>query len=237
VIARQLIPRFVLLAAGLVASCARNPAAPPSEQLDHVILGISNLDRGIEQLGAVCGVKPVPGGKHPDTGTHNALLSMGSRSYAEVLAPQDGARLAPLYHPLRAVANLLPVGWAVATRDADLTIQKLRAGGYAVSEPQEGSRQTTDGSMIRWRTFQLTAPKIEGAPFFIEWEAASAHPATTSPVGCPLLSLELRTPHDEELRRLLSLLKVQGRVSRSEASQLVVTLKGSRGPTRLPGGD
>ena len=135
-IARQLVPRFVVLAAGLVASCARNPAAPPSEQLDHVILGISNLDRGIEQLGALCGVKPVPGGKHPDTGTQNALLSMGSRAYAEVLAPQDGVQLAPMYQPLRAVANLLPVGWAVATRDAELTIQKLRAAGFAVSEPQ-----------------------------------------------------------------------------------------------------
>ena len=236
-IARQLIPRFVVLAAGLVASCARNPATSPSEQMDHVILGISNLDRGIEQLGAVCGVKPVPGGKHPDTGTQNALLSMGSRAYAEVLAPQDGVPLAPLYQPLRAVANLLPVGWAVATRDADLTIQKLRAAGYAVSEPQAGSRQTTEGTVIRWRTFQLTAPKIDGAPFFIEWDAASPHPAATSPVGCPLLSLELRTPHDEELRRLLSLLKVQGQVTRSEASQLVVTLKGSRGPTRLPAGN
>ena len=235
-ITRQLIPRFVVLAAGLVASCAMNPATPPSEQLDHVILGISNLDRGIEQLDAVCGVKPLPGGKHPDTGTQNALLSMGSRTYAEILAPQDDVPLAPLYQPLRAVPNLLPVGWAVATRDAGLTIQKLRAAGFSVSEPQAGSRQTPEGVVIRWRSFQLTAPKIDGAPFFIEWDARSPHPAVTSPVGCPLLSLELRTPNEEELRRLLNLLKVQGQVTRSETSQLVVTLKGSRGPVRLPAG-
>ena len=159
---------------------------------------------------------------------------MGSDAYLEVLAPQDGVQLSPEYQPLRAVADLMPVAWAVATRNADDTIAKLRAAGYAVSEPQVGSRQTTEGRVLGWRTFELTAPKIAGAPFFIEWDAASAHPATTSPVGCPLMSLELRTPQDAELRRLLSLLKLQAQVTRGDASQLVVTLKGARGATRLP---
>ena len=211
-----------------------NPAAAPTEQFDHVILAISNLDRGIERLGALCGVQPVRGGKHPHTGTENALLSMGARAYTEVLAPQAGVAVAPQYQPLRGVQNLLPVGWAVATANADTTVRKLRAAGFTTSEPAPGSRQTTDGSTVRWRTFELTAPKIAGAPFFIEWDAASAHPATTSPVGCPLLSLELRTPDDEQLRRLLSLLNLQGQVARGDASQLIVTLQGARGPTKLP---
>lgn len=231
--ARKWIPCW-FLNAGLVASCTMIPATSPPEQLDHVILAISDLDKGIEQLGALCGVKPVPGGKHPHTGTENALLSMGSRAYTEVLAPQDGVQLSPEYQPLRALENLMPVGWAVATRDAGFTIEKLRTAGYTVSAPQAGSRQTTEGNVIRWRTFQLTAPKVEGAPFFIEWDTATPHPSATSPVGCPLIALELRTPHEEELRRLLSVVRVPAQVTRSATSQLVVTLKGSRGPTRLP---
>jgi hypothetical protein len=234
--ARRFVPGLALLFAGLATSCAMSPARAPSEQLDHLILGISNLDRGIGQLGEFCGVLPVRGGRHDTTGTENALLAMDSRAYMEVLAPQDGVQLAPDYQPLRAVANLLPVGWAVATRDARATMHKLRAAGFAVSEPQPGSRLTTEGSVIRWRTFQLTAPQVAGAPFFIEWDPATAHPAETSPSGCALLSLELRTPQEQELRRLLGLLKLPGKVTRSGTAQLVVTFQGSRGPTRLPAG-
>jgi hypothetical protein len=224
----------MLLTASLVAGCAMSPTPTPPEQLDHVILAISHLGKGIEQLGDLCGVSPTPGGKHPQTGTENALLSMGSRAYTEVLAPQDGVELSPEYQPLRAVTNLMPVGWAVSTRDADLTIQKLRTAGFSVSEPQTGSRQAPDGSVVRWRTFQLTAPKVASAPFFIEWDPATDHPSATSPVGCPLQTLELRTPHDEELRRLLSLLALPGDVVRSETPGLAVTLEGTAGPTRLP---
>jgi hypothetical protein len=230
---RKVIPG-VFLTAGLVAGCAMGPAPTPPEQLDHVILAISNLENGIGQLGDLCGVLPIHGGNHPQTGTENALLSMGSGAYTEVLAPQDGVALSSEYQPLRAVRSLTPVGWAVATRNADLTIWKLRSAGFAVSEPQAGSRQTPDGNVVRWRTFQLTAPTIGSAPFFIEWDSATAHPSTTSPMGCPLLALELHTPQDEELRRLLRLLALPADVTRSKTPGLAVTLKGLAGPTRLP---
>jgi hypothetical protein len=222
--------------AGVVTSCATSPARSPSDGIDHVVLAISDLDRGIEQLGELCGVLPVRGGKHGHTGTENALLSMGAGTYLEVLAPQDGAQLPPELQPLRAVASLTPVSWAVATRNADLMSQMLRAHGYTVSEPRAGSRETTGGGVIRWRTFQLTAPTIEGAPFFIEWLVDTAHPAATSPPGCPLLSLELHTPHDEQLRGLLRLLNVQGEVVHGVTSRMQVTLQGSRASVRLPAG-
>jgi hypothetical protein len=232
---RQWLPGVAALA-GVVTSCATSPAPSASDGIDHVVLAISDLDRGIEQLGESCGVLPVRGGEHGHTGTENALLSMGPGAYIEVLAPQDGAELPPQLQPLRGVANLTPVSWAVATRNADLMSQMLRAHGYTVSEPQAGSRETTGGAVIRWRTFQLTAPKIEGAPFFIEWLADTAHPAATSPSGCALLSLELHTPHDEQLRGLMRLLNVQVEVVHGEISRMQVTLQGSRAPVRLPAG-
>jgi hypothetical protein len=229
----KLLSPLVTLA-GVLAGCATTPTGPPSAGIDHVVLAISDLDRGIAQLGEVCGVMPIPGGRHEYT--ENALLSIDARAYLEVLAPQDGVELPPRLQPLRAVPNLLPMSWAVSIGNADLAARMLGAHGYTVSEPEPGSRQTADGTVVRWRAFQLLAPKIEGAPFFIEWDGSSAHPAATSPPGCPLLSLELHTPQDEELRRLLGLLNQRGQVTRAAAHRMVVTLQGPRGPVRLPSG-
>ncbi len=232
-IKRQLFAGFLVLVASCLSSCGSSPAPSAAGQIDHVILGVADLDQGIAQLSDLCGVMPVLGGKHEHTGTHNALLSTSSHAYLEVLAPQRGVELSRELEPLRALANLTPVGWAVAIEDAELTMRRLRAAGYSVSELQEGSRLTPEGSVIRWRAFQLTTPGLEIAPFFIEWDAASAHPSETAPEGCSLESLELRTPHDEALRRLLSLLQLESRVVRADAAQLVVTLKGPHGPTTL----
>lgn len=209
---------------------------PPSTAIDHIVLAISNLERGIAQLDEVCGLTPVRGGTHDHTGTENALLGMDVHAYLEVLAPREGAELPPQLQPLRAVTDLLPVSWAVSISNAELTADMLRENGYTVTEAQPGSRQTDDGGVVRWRTIQVVSPKIEGAPFFIEWDRASAHPAATSPAGCPLVSVEVHTPQDQELRRLLGLMNVQGEVLPADAHRMVVTLRGSSGPVRLPRG-
>lgn len=232
----KLLPAIATIAGILTGRTSMHMEATSAE-IDHIVLAISDLQRGIGQLGEMCGVMPVAGGTHDDKGTENALLAAGARAYLEVLAPREGAALPPELRPLRAVADLTPVSWAVSIGDADLATEMLRAHGYTVSEPLAGSRQTTDGGIVRWRTLQIVEPKIAGAPFFIEWEVPVVHPATTSPMGCPLLSLELHSPQDEELRRLLGLLNVQGQAIHAATHRLVVTLQGPTGPVRLPAGN
>lgn len=213
----------------LVAACAMCAEPAMSEQIDHIVLAIGDLDRGTDQLAAACGVKPVAGGKHPGRGTQNALLAAGPRVYLEVLAPQKDAQLSAEYRDLPTVANLRPIDWAVSTPDAAATVRTLKAAGYGVSEPEEGSRKTPEGKLLRWKTFGVTQPALQLAPFFIEWDAASPHPSTTSPEGCVLKSVDLRTPQDAELRKLLGVLHVSAQVVHAETSTLSVTLQGTSG--------
>ena len=74
---------------------------------------------------------------------------------------------------------------------------------------------------------------FELAPFFVEWNANSPHPSSNSPKGCSSLSLELRTPRDEALRRLLDVLSLDTLVVRDESAQLVVNLKGPKDSVQL----
>ena len=64
------------LAIRLAAIAAISVSTASAAQIDHVILGIDDLDRGVKAFEAATGVKPVYGGKHPG-GTHNALVSLG----------------------------------------------------------------------------------------------------------------------------------------------------------------
>jgi hypothetical protein len=177
---------------------ASRPASKPMADLtlDHVLVGIADLDEGIRLLTSLTGVAPARGGQHPGRGTQNALLSLGELTYLELIAP---VRDSPLQGPMQLLAQLhqlTPIGWAVGTRHLESTIDRLQAAGLHVAPPQAGSRVRPDGRRLEWRTAQLEIPG-DLKPFLIEWGATTAHPATDSPTGCAFESLAIFGPEAE----------------------------------------
>jgi len=199
-------------------------------RIDHVILGIADLDRGIAEMARRTGIRAVPGGSHPGRGTHNALMSLGPGIYLEIIAPDPAQKTPPQgFDMLAGLQNLTPIGWAVATDDAPALRSDLAGLGYRPSAPRPGSRSLPGGVTLEWVSFDIdNAPDL--APFFIAWGQRAKHPSTTSPGGCRLGSLGLTSPDKARLAAIVDRLGLGVRVGAGQHDAEALTLV-------CPGGD
>lgn len=202
-------------------------AAAPAAQVDHILLGIDDLDRGVEQFEKLTGVRPVYGGKHP-RGTHNALVSLGDGTYLEILALQPNVTPPKEYEDLKKLSALTPIGWAVSSGDSAQLRTRLTSAGLAISEPSPGSRTTPAGKQLSWQTFDLENA-FEEAPFFIVWSPQTAHPSTTSPTGCRLQQWRVAGPHLKSLEQLRTALDLRVDVAEAPSTSLRLLLTCPKG--------
>src|SRR6516162_6083017 len=86
----------------------------PSD-IDHILLGVSDLDHGVSWVEQHMGVRAAIGGVHPGRGTRNALLSLGPRCYLEIIAPDPKQPLLPPAQPLAVMREPRLFNWAVHT--------------------------------------------------------------------------------------------------------------------------
>jgi hypothetical protein len=198
----------IVLATALgCAGATRGPAGVDAgvgsvAMVDHVIVAIDTLERGIALLERATGVRPAMGGVHPGRGTQNALLSLGAATYLELLAPNPADSAGPAtVTAMAGYRDLTPVGWAAGTADAGALHRELTARGVALSELRPGSRRTPAGDTLRWVSFAPPALATEWQlPFFIAWGVGTPHPARSAPAGCTLTGLTVRSPIADSLR-------------------------------------
>lgn len=224
---RKLAAKFAAALALLAAVLLPAAAAPPAAQIDHLMLGVDDLDRGMKAFEESTGVKPIYGGKHPG-GTHNALVSLGDGTYLEIIALQKGVTPPEDFAGLQQLHTLTPIGWAVSAQDSAQLRSRLSAAGMAVTEPAAGSRTTPDGKKLAWQTFGLK-DNFEQAPFFIVWSARTAHPSATSPRGCKLQQWRIAGPQRSKLEKLRRTLDLPIEIADGQAASLRLALSCPKG--------
>jgi hypothetical protein len=205
---------------------AARPLPAPPITIDHLILGVSDLARGVEEFTAKTGVRPVFGGVHPNRGTQNALASLGGGAYIEVIAPDPKQSVeSPMLSELEPLAALKPIGWAVGARDVNAVRAYLESLNIRTGGVRPGARAKQDGSRLEWSTLDILSPRHELAPFVIQWSAVSAHPSTTSPAGCTLQSLAFADPRPEIIDTLLRTLTIKAAIDRGSEPRMTIVLQ------------
>jgi hypothetical protein len=208
-------------------------------RIDHVILGVNDLQKGIAEFERRTGVKAVYGGAHPGRGTHNALVSLGEPhylgSYLEILAPnpQDGGNT-DWIGDLKGLTSLTPVGWAARGENLPALQQSLKGQGIDTEQVRPGARNRPDGTRLAWKTLNFPPSAHALLPFFIEWDPATTHPSTTSPVGCRLTGFTLQDPAPDALLKPLQAAGVQVAVREAKESGLRISLACPKGNVEFP---
>lgn len=218
--------------ASSLRSMVDTSARDATDAFDHILLGARDLEVGIRWVENRAGVRAKFGGNHPGRGTCNALLSLGTGHYLEIIAPDPAQTNAPDEHLLGELSSPRIVQWAVHTDDLAAAKSMVEAAGIKTIGPQPGSRRRPDGKMLRWQVLAIeqTTPLV---PFFIQWEPDSLHPSSDSPQLGTAKSLHFDTPQPEKLRRILHAAAITADIRKSNSPRIVLMVHTPRGEIEI----
>ena len=206
---------------------------PPN--IDHLVYVTPDVDATVRELTTVLGVEAAAGGKHAAWGTRNALLSLGPRSYLEIMGPEPALSRPGLVHPFG--IDTLRAGclatWVAHADDLEAIVAAGRRAGVDLGGILSGSRARPDGSLLSWSMTDLTAYREGGVvPYFINW-GQSPHPAASAPAGCVLLELTAVHPDPGRVRSVLGALGVELPVIQGPAFRLEALVQTKWGVVKL----
>ena len=222
-----------------IAASDASGAIEVPDVLDHILLGCSDLERGIAFVEERTGVKAAFGGVHPGRGTENALLSLGEKHYLEIIAPDPkqsgamGSQSSAERLGLRGLAEPKLVTWAVHPGSVATLVEKLKKAGVAADGPTPGSRQRPDGKMLQWQTVNLADDAGGLLPFFIEWGDGTVHPSADAPKGCTLKKFWIESSKADELAKEFAVMGVEVEVKQAEKARLRARIAGPKGEMEL----
>ncbi len=199
--------------------------------IDHLVYASPDLDAAVDRITALTGVRAAYGGRHPGHGTHNALLSLGGRTYLEIIAP-DPAQPRPGGPRPFGLDDMPGSGlraWAAAPDNLDAVVRASLAIGFGYGPIIDGQRHTSDGHELSWRMTASPHGEDDGVvPFLIDW-ADSPHPAQGAPDGVTLTELRLATPDPQRLTARLHVLGLDLPVDAAPRPALHAVLAGPHG--------
>ncbi|MDP2239335.1 MAG: VOC family protein [Burkholderiales bacterium] len=142
-------------------------------RIDHVMICVPDLARGIEQYHKL-GFNIYPGGAHPGKGTHNAIAFLQD-DYVELLAIRDPAEhqaASGPRNPGAGLADFIAAGGGIRyivlqSDDLAADVAAMRKRGVDVGDATEGGRVAPTGQELRWKV-ALLGPKNPLPIFFIQ---------------------------------------------------------------------
>ena len=123
-------------------------------KIDHATVAGTSMREMQAKLAAI-GIASVYGGPHLNHASEMALVSFTDGSYLELMALQPKADPKAVEEHVWSKflrGNAGPAAWALREKDIAAEVQRLKAAGIPVSEPEKSGRQRPDGVKLEWET-------------------------------------------------------------------------------------
>ena len=202
-------------------------------RLDHFVLGVEQLDLGIKDFYDVAGVKPEFSGRHASLGTYNALVTLESNSYFELLATDPN----PPVPPQRQVQGLVDlkgqkmIAWYLGCDNFKEVEESLKPFSLNLSTIGSGERIDAKGLTLKYEFSKIEGldQLCEAVPYIIRWLPETIHPSLTSPKGCRFKSTTITHGESEAFTAWINALNLGINLLRGKTNIAVEmsTLKGS----------
>ncbi len=204
-----------------------------NSKIDHIVWACPDLRSGIEELQAMTGVRAQAGGRHPDLGTHNALMHLGNRCYLEIVAPDPDLDGGPWSRSLMKIAEPGLLHWVIARSDLMDYSNGLSGLIGGDNEVRSISRQHPKLGLLNWEILML--PKHEFGcliPFLIDW-GESTHPTELLEHKCTLRSVRITTPQLPDLMKISSWLGINADFAEANEPKLEFLIDTPKGEVSL----
>jgi hypothetical protein len=204
-------------------------------RVDHLVYAAPALEPAVAALERRLGVRAIPGGRHPDEGTWNAIIPLGPAVYLEIVAPDptQPSLSRPRWFGIDTLREPRLVTWAAKSSRLEELVVAARGVGLPIGPVRSGSRRRPDGTVLTWRlTDPLTLVADGIVPFFIDW-GATPHPAGAAPNKATLVGFRAEHPDGDRIGAQLLQLGVNLELRIGPHAALVATLETPRGQVEL----
>lgn len=175
--------------------------------IDHLVIGASNLERGVEYVKDLLEVDIPYGGAHMSLGTHNHLMQLGNNTFLEVIAinekikPPRMPRWYGLDDPFvrRQIAEKPTLlTWVVNTKNIETLIKKAV---FSLGKSELVRRGELSWNFGLPEDGRLLAGGL--LPYAIEWHSENHPSLNMADLNCQLLRLEIYHPYTQWLKHAL----------------------------------
>ena len=138
--------------------------------LDHIIIGVSDLEQATITFNEMLGLQASGGGKHPTSGTANRIIVIGD-TYIELITIRDAAEAQQSMRERLSKGDGY-LNFVLASNDLETDSAAIKSRGVSIIGPTAGKLTSADGRSRGWLRTDIERPDLtQHYPFLIQHDS------------------------------------------------------------------